>query len=150
MKSIFVLALLFNISWIAPAFAKDCSVGVFKTYIPKDFPDQDVCDEHGLPAEFANGDEALIKKLNTLGYSAHEYDQCAKGHSDPASYSLITQMGDCTQTGNLVSCNMWVALIEEKSNKTVFENTIFVKDDASNTSYYFLQAMKALPRCSSL
>jgi hypothetical protein len=145
LKSILIAAAF---ALTAPAFAKDCSVGVFKTYIPNE--GQKVCDDHGLPAEFTSGDEGLLAALQKKGYSAREYDQCAKGSNDPAAYSMITQMGDCSQAGNNVSCNFYVALIEEKTNKIVFENTMFVRDDASDTAYYFIKAMSALPNCSSL
>ncbi|MFN7728133.1 MAG: hypothetical protein ACK5P7_03140 [Bdellovibrio sp.] len=104
-------------------FAKDCSLGIFKTYTPRS-AGKSVCDENGLPAEFAGDLETPASGLSSRGYKAKKFNQCADGNKDKSEYSLISQLGDCVQTGGSINCKLYVALYENGTNQIVFENSI--------------------------
>jgi hypothetical protein len=105
------------------AHAKDCSLAVWKTYMPN-APGKTVCDDKGVPAAYAGDLSTLKDGFATLGYKAKPYDQCANGHSPGTAYSLVSQLGSCVQSGASGTCKLWVAVYNEATNEKIYENTI--------------------------
>jgi hypothetical protein len=131
-----------------PSQAGDCSVGILKTYLPRS-PGKNACDDKDLPAEFAANLSTLAQGLKERGYFAQKFDQCANGSDDKNAYSLVSQLGDCVQTGNSMSCKLYVALYDNGNNKAVFENTISGVGIGA-VSLHISEALDSLPNCSSL
>lgn len=104
--------------------ASNCEMAVLKTYIPRG-PGKVVCDQQGLPAEFAGNLSTLFSKLRSLNYVPFKYDQCnPEGESISPKYSMMSQLGDCQQTGLLMFCRLYVGIYENATSKVVYENTI--------------------------
>jgi hypothetical protein len=146
MKKVFLLsALLVVVGSFAQA--KDCTLAVYKTYMPNN-PGKEICDEKGFPAEFGANSGTLLAGLSQqFGYKAAEYDQCEKGFKGPQAYTLVSQLGNCTQFGITMTCQLWVALFNEQTNKKLFENTITTTGIGGATGYIG-QAVEGMPSCA--
>jgi hypothetical protein len=91
--------------------------------------------------------DQIVALLKTRGYAASEYNQCRHGSSPATDFSLISQLGDCSQFGNNVHCKVYAALYEEKTNKKIFENTMEF-DDVSAVAFYINQVVADIPACN--
>jgi len=137
------------ITLLAKAEARDCSMGYFKTYIPK-FAGLENCDEHGVPAQFVGDWSGIMKALGNKGYRPEKHDQCSRGSDNPQALALITQVGDCEGRGeNEVICQLYLAVIENGSNKVLFEKT-YKNVESSNFPSMLSTAVGSVPSCSSL
>ncbi|MGZ3692955.1 MAG: hypothetical protein ACXWQO_01810 [Bdellovibrionota bacterium] len=141
---LFFLLLAFS----APlAQAQDCSLAVYKTYMPLT-PGNVICDENKLPAEYAGNLDPLLKGLAGFGYSAAKFDQCKNTESGKA-FNLVSQMGDCVQTGPALTCKLYVALYRDVNGKPIFENTIQGVGIGA-VMLPLSEALKNLPACQAL
>lgn len=146
MKTILLIAAL--VLSAQDAFA-DCSVAILKTYMPN-APGKRVCDDHGLPAQFAGSLSDLSLGLAARGYSTTQFDQC----STPASqvkqkYTLVSQLGDCNQMGVTLTCSLYVELLNSQTSETVYTKTIGTTSTGSVT-LRLSDALEDLPACSDL
>jgi hypothetical protein len=130
------------------AFA-DCSVAILKTYMPKR-PGKKVCDDHGLPAQFAGNLSDLSSGLASRGYSAIQFDQCSTPVSEvQQKYTLVSQLGDCNQSGATLTCSLYVALLNSQTSETDYTKTIGTTDTGSVT-LHLSDALEDLPACADL
>lgn len=149
MKTLILLSLFgLMITQAASAKAKDCSLAIYKTYLPTP-SNKEACDDHGLPAEFFGEMTPLLLSLGQMGYKPERYDQCANGNQSKHAYSLVSQLGDCTQFFGTATCKLYVGLYDEKTDKPVYEKTIQTKT-SSEITVHLSDALKELPKCSEL
>jgi hypothetical protein len=130
----------------ATTFASNCDVAIYKTYMPRG-NNQPYCDDQDLPASFAGHLPTLVDGLKAGGYTAKTYDQCANGDNTTATYLLVSQLGDCVQTGFLMSCKLYVALYNNKTKTYEYENTIS-KTGIGSATLFLSEAMNnGFPTC---
>ncbi len=130
------------------AHAKDCSVSIYKTYVPRG-EGKPACDEQNLPAEFAGDLTILMGSLNQLGYTTSRFDQCSATQNPDTTYALVSQLGDCVQSGPSITCKLYAAIYENKNHTVVYENYI-AGTGLLSVRLHLSEVLQKLPACSDL
>jgi hypothetical protein len=149
MKNVFLLIAILLLTFTSLANAKDCSVLLGKTYIPRG-PGRSICDGNNLPAEFANNLNQLSSELAKLGYKVTTFDQCAKSAvNETEKYVIGSQLGDCQQMGFYMTCSLLVRFIDAAKHEIVYTNTV-TKTGFGSVTIELGEVLANLPACENL
>lgn len=129
----------------------DCTLAVFKTYVPN-MPafgkQRELCDDTKLPAEHAGKISPAMVSFYNKGFQPDYYDQCTDGRQSPHAFRLVTQVGNCSPGFGEYNCQVKAEIFNRKGQvvytkiaTTKFNPQVFVNINA---------ALDEVPTCAEL